>query len=488
MDSPENSARSGSSVAPVGGEHAQEYELSSFKGATNSVQNDSEPTRPSSLTRSHSSGSVLRHAEPLEGTTIHELAPLDRGIRAWTFCACGFVVEMMVWGFLFSYGIFQEYYTSHPPFNNSSPIAIAAVGTVGLGIQYGEVLFLSIMFRKYPDYMRPAMWCGLVSYFLCLMGSSFATQVWQLILLQGVGLGLSGGVLYLPVMILLPQWFSQRRGLAGGIIFAGTGVGGFVFPFMLNSLLNNVGLRWTLRIWAIMTCVSTGIAIFGVRPRVPVAKYRDGQRRPLAPRMESFKSPLFLSFSLTCLIQGLSYFPVSLYIASFTQTVATPLTATVVLSLFNVAGVVGQVVLGHLSDRFAYPWVMFFSSLGSALAAFFLWGFASGPALIYPFAIIFGALSGGFSSVWPNAAVDCAGRLPENADITYAGTAFFKGVSAVIGPIVSGVLLEAGKSSTLGHGYGRAGYGAVEIFVGSCALATGVGSIAVAAARQRIAS
>ena len=96
--------------------------------------------------------------------------------------------------------------------------------------------------------------------------------------------------------------------------------------------------------------------------------------------------------SFTCLIQGLSYFPVSLYIASFTQQVSTPLTATVALSLFNLAGVIGQVILGYLTDRFAYPWVMFFSSLGSALAAFLLWGFGQGPALIYPFAIIFGAL------------------------------------------------------------------------------------------------
>ena len=88
----------------------------------------------------------------------------------------------------------------------------------------------------------------------------------------------------------------------------------------------------------------------------------------------------------------------------------------------------------------------------------------------------------------PNAAVDCAGRKPENAGITYAGTAAFKGVSAVIGPILSGVLLEAGKGSSLSASYGRNGYGAVEIFVGSCAVATGLGSIVVAAARRRIVS
>ena len=96
--------------------------------------------------------------------------------------------------------------------------------------------------------------------------------------------------------------------------------------------------------------------------------------------------------------------------------------------------------------------------------------------------------SGGFSAVWPNAAVDCAGRNPEHADITYAGTAAFKGVSAVIGPTLSGILLQAGKSTTsLGNHYGVAGYGPVEIFVGSCALATGFGSIVVAAARHHLA-
>ena len=52
----------------------------------------------------------------------------------------------------------------------------------------------------------------------------------------------------------------------------------------------------------------------------------------------------------------------------------------------------GQVALGYLTDRVAYPYVMFFSSLGSALAAFLLWGFAAGPALVYPFAVVFGAL------------------------------------------------------------------------------------------------
>lgn len=58
-------------------------------------------------------------------------------------------------------------------------------------------------------------------------------QVWQLILLQGVTFGVSGGILYYPVLILFPQWFVRRRGLATGIIFAGAGPDGMATVFCI---------------------------------------------------------------------------------------------------------------------------------------------------------------------------------------------------------------------------------------------------------------
>ena len=38
---------------------------------------------------------------PNDGVTVQELAPMDRGVRAWTFCCCAFVMETMIWGFCF---------------------------------------------------------------------------------------------------------------------------------------------------------------------------------------------------------------------------------------------------------------------------------------------------------------------------------------------------------------------------------------------------
>ena len=88
----------------------------------------------------------------------------------------------------------------------------------------------------------------------------------------------------------------------------------------------------------------------------------------------------------------MSYFPVSLYIAVFTATISSPLSATIVLALFNSAGVIGQVLIGYLSDRFPYPWIMFANALGSAIAAFLLWGFADTLVTVLIFAVIFGGL------------------------------------------------------------------------------------------------
>jgi len=130
---------------------------------------------------------------------------------------------------------------------------------------------------------------------------------------------------------------------------------------------------------------------------------------------------------------------------------------------------------------------MFVSASGSAIAAFLIWGFADTLAKVFAFAIIFGGLSGGFTSVWPAAAADTANSSPELTPITFTFFALLKGIAAIIGPILSGILLEAGKSSSFdsaGQSYGRFGFGGVEIFVGSCALATSFGSLAVAATRR----
>ncbi|KAI0788897.1 MFS general substrate transporter [Abortiporus biennis] len=461
------------------------YELSTFGNKNEAQLEDSLPPSRSDVIGS-GNNSRAESTDPALISNVQSLPAVDGGRQAWTFCLCAFILETIVWGFGFSYGIFQDYYTTHPPYENVSGVLIGAVGTVALAIEYCEGLFLALLFGRYPDYMKQVMWFGLFLSTLSLFLSSFVSQVWSLFLLQGVLFGIGGGMLYMPVINLLSEWFVEKRGLAGGIIFAGSGVGGFAFPLMVNALLNRVGFRWTLRIWAIGMVVIAGLALLGIQHRVPVPKFRRGlanRPRLIPQRMDFVKRSMFWIFSTSTALQALSYFPVSLYIAVFTRTISSPLSASIVLSIFNSSGVAGQIIIGHLSDKFPYPWIMFASAFGSAISAFLLWGFANTLAQVFVFAIIFGGLAGGFSSMWPAAAAESAGpNYPEQAPLVFTFFAMFKGIAAVIGPIISGILLDSGS---FGNGrYGKFGFGSVEIFVGSCALAASIGSLAVLAARK----
>ncbi|KAF8703642.1 Major Facilitator Superfamily, partial [Rhizoctonia solani] len=321
------------------------------------------------------------------------LPPIDKGFAAWSFVAAAFMLETLVWGFGFTYGVFQEYFLHHRTFGDASEAAIGAVGTVSLAIEYFEVLIVILIAQQWPH------------------------RVSHLILLQGVLFGIGGGGLYAPVIIYgkLSEWFVARRGLAGAIIFGGSGAGGACFPIAVNYLLTNLGFRWTLRIWAGFMLVFGALALAFTRPRLPVIRTQGSDSPNLWTRIKrqhwSFvKSPLFICMTTTTFIQALAYFPVSLYMAVYTVSLGLPaLNGTLVLSVFNLSSIIGQIIFGHVCDIAPYQYVVIASGAGAALSAYLLWGFAHSLGLIFAFVIVFGSISGGFGSVWPAASVDIAG-------------------------------------------------------------------------------
>ena len=60
---------------------------------------------------------------------------------------------------------------------------------------------------------------------LGIMMLSLATKYWQVLLSQGVCMGLGAGLLYIPSLALVGIWFSRKRSLAMGIVTSGIAVG-----------------------------------------------------------------------------------------------------------------------------------------------------------------------------------------------------------------------------------------------------------------------
>ncbi|PPQ68479.1 hypothetical protein CVT25_008405 [Psilocybe cyanescens] len=447
-----------------------------FHGRENAERNG-ETSSIQEVERDHPSETAINTLVDLS------LPPVDTGRQAWLFCICCCMCEMLIWGWNNSYGVFQDYYTSHPPFNNASPATISAIGTTNLGIQYMEaVLVIAYLPRtvaqRYPEYVKNSMWIGLGICVAALFASSFATQVWHLILLQGVIFGISAGVVYAPVLIWISDWFVLRRGLAAGLIFGGAGIGGFAFPLVMGYLLKGVGFRWTLRIWALALGVTCGLAILGINPRVTIRKSSmPFQREPWLPRdLSHFKNPLLYCMLAISVLQALSYFPVSILISTYTSSLSSAtLSSTVVLAIFNVSSSLSYLLFGRISDSYPYPYIIFASGLGSALAAFFVWGFASSLTLVFAFAAIFGGFSGGIAAIWPAAGTDIGGSRDRITSLAIGCFASFKGIGATIGPIIATLLHNT--QSDAKTVYGGFGFRKVEIFVGSMAVATSLGAV-----------
>ncbi len=72
------------------------------------------------------------------------------------------------------------------------------------------------------------------------------------------------------VSVTPAQYFSRRRGLANGIVFAGGGLGGAVTSFGLDAMIGRFGLPWTYRLLGLATLVTGIPAALLIKERVPI--------------------------------------------------------------------------------------------------------------------------------------------------------------------------------------------------------------------------
>lgn len=136
-----------------------------------------------------------------------------------------------------------------------------------------------VAFQWWPAFRRRNVWIGLAILASGLVASSFASRVWQLILTQGALYAIGGILLYSSVCLLVDEWFIRRKGIAFGVMWAGTGFSGISVPytyswglvsFFLPHDASSVGAgrRRPLR----------SSSLFYVKPRVPISQASSVRR------------------------------------------------------------------------------------------------------------------------------------------------------------------------------------------------------------------
>ncbi|KAL8832067.1 MAG: hypothetical protein Q9170_005034 [Blastenia crenularia] len=396
--------------------------------------------------------------------------PADRGKDAWLFLAGCFMVEALIWGFPFSFGVFQEYYTTHEPFS-SKPSGMAMIGTSSTGIMYLSCPVLFAAFRHWPQIRRSCLLVGLLINTTAIMVASFATTVPHLILTQGVLYACGGVLIYCPTIVFLDEWFIRRKGLAFGMMWAGTGVSGVVLPFIMSGLLNRFGFRTALRAYGIAFVALASPLLLFVRPRLPLAQ--TSLQRGLD--FSFLRSSTFWIPQACNIVQGLGYFVPSIYLPTYAQSQGmTGTQGTVMVALVNLGVVFGAIWAGALTDRMQVSSVMCICSIGAASAVFLFWGLSASLPMLCLFSLLYGMTAGGFSSNYTG----IVQRVKDHNTAADTGMVFgFLAAGRGIGAVASGPLSEAllhmqtwKGEAKLGYG---SGYGLLIVFTGVTAASGG---------------
>ena len=215
---------------------------------------------------------------------------------------------------------------------------------------------------------------------LTLLLSLGMTQIWQLVLLWGLLLGMATGVTAMVLgATVATRWFSERRGLAVGILSASSASGQLLFLPMLASITDQHGWRITLAVVALALLVTAAVVVMFLVDRpsdLGLPAYGDSKVQPPAIEKPSLwlvlkepfavlalaaRVPVFWILFATFFICGASTAGLiqTHFIAMCGDLGILPVGAAAVLAAMGAFDFIGTVGSGWLSDRYDNRWLLF---------------------------------------------------------------------------------------------------------------------------------
>ncbi|KAG0239203.1 hypothetical protein BGX31_002978 [Mortierella sp. GBA43] len=323
----------------------------------------------------------------------------------WAVVFGAFMIQFCCWGFNFSWGVFQQYYVQNNIFPGATLSQVSWSGGISTASVFLTCPFQTSMVSRFG--LRPIITAGIIICGSGMILASFARNVWELYLTQGLMFGFGAGMALFTSVAIPVQWFDKKRGLASGITVAGSGIGGATLASLIRYLITKVGYQWTLRIMGISSITIVCAILPCIRTRIP-PRVRGG---PLLD-VSMFKNRGFTLMYLMFVVRlGMK-----------------PEVGSTLVSVFAGVNAVARILLGFVADWYGPLNVLILSSVFSGLACLVLWMNAHGLAMTIVFVVIYGINAGGFNSLFPVVAADVIGleKLAAAVGLLYSGNFFGK--------------------------------------------------------------
>ncbi len=206
-----------------------------------------------------------------------------------------------------------------------------------------------------------------------IVTSFFMTQIWQLVALWGVVIGVGTGMTAMVLgATVASRWFSKRRGLVVGMLSASNATGQLLFLPLLAELSSNYGWRTALTLTAGAIVVAMVLVLLLMRDHpadvglpaygeTTVVKPPKQDHKLLTTLISPIKTLISVSGSPVFWILFGSFFVCGLSTNGLIQTHwisicgdfgLAPVTAASTLAVLGLFDFVGTIMSGWLSDRY----------------------------------------------------------------------------------------------------------------------------------------
>lgn len=249
-------------------------------------------------------------------------------------------------------------------------------------------------------------------------------------------------MLFYPAMNATLTWFWKKRAFALGIVASGSGLGGIIFPIMVNRLIPQVGFGWTMRICAFF------ILFLGIIANLTVVSRLLPSKRSV--KLSDFYTPLkevpFLLLCIGSFLMFLGLFqPFTYIILAGEHYGVPPHLAEYLIPVLNAGSIFGRIVPGKVGDHIGRFTVFAVTSIMASITVLTVWLPTSGTAAAFTFAVVFGFFSGAVVSLPPTliAMMSDVRRIGVRQGIVFA----FIAVAVLIGSPIGGQLITADDGS-----------------------------------------
>ena len=247
-----------------------------------------------------------------------------------------------------------------------------------------------------------------------LLASSIDSR-WQLYLVYGVMIGLLGyASIYGPLSINVMRWFEHRRGFAVGLVTAGEGIGGTIWPPVFRHFNETVGWRDTFLwfgVFVLVTALPLSVVLWRRMPTRDAGSRDEGGRivdshteAPTIRKRAIGLSPFATQATICLAIVGCCVsmaIPVAHLVAHASDLGHATARAAEMLAIALFTSTVIRLVGGPLLvDRFGgLVALLVFSGLQTAAMLFYV--VVDGMLALYTVSALFGIGYGGISICYP---------------------------------------------------------------------------------------